>query len=731
MEATKQPLASIFNGHRIFYVPFYQRSYVWQKEQWSRFLEDMEFVTQEERDYFLGSAILKQQSTNMGESNDRRTIIDGQQRFTTLAIFSKVLCLKTGELDIFNQHFTVRNKKTKSRDYALVHSLYDRADFEEILEQSEDIAIEDPGKSNILQAYNFFQKEIDPDKLDIDTLLTHLVFIAIELQQEDDEQAIFDTINSLGVRLTTAELLKNYFFTERTVEEYKQMWVPTFEKSQDAIEYWNSQLTAGRLKRNNIDAFFAAFLNIKIQDNKIGVDNEHKLVYRRANSIFSSYKDFINTYNLDKNSLFQEIVKYADLYSQYINSDIVNSELPGHSCVERISFLIFTLDCSTMLPYILYILRNVKSEKERNDIFGYLESYIVRRAICKSENNSFSDLFAESLIGNEIKTFESLKDFLENRGDQVLAFPNDDFVRECLHENELPNKRALAILYLMETRVREGQPHATKLFAFTDYSLEHLMPKKFEKNWPLNDGYDSDTRKMMIGTLGNMAMLPSKLNSSISNADWKTKRDGKDSRKGLRYFASDLVTLKNVITCEQWDEDCIFDRAEWLANIAIKIWPSFLPDQEDNDFDLENETTLDMPEQKKSTTIKNINHDNTKYSFDGITFLSKTEFVVRLVAMYIQDHKDATYKDLKAIFKDKLCATGYKFLGFLCSEQEYNNWNNNYKEKRYQPNKPNHRHVSADGVVFFVNTQWTLEGMSKIVKLAKSQGFKVYSRKQS
>ena len=111
MEATKQQIASIFNGHRVLEVPFYQRSYVWKIEQWQRFLEDMEFITHCNQDYFLGSVILKQQMTDMGESNDHRTIIDGQQRFTTLALFAKSLCLKTNDIDTFNQHFTVRNKK--------------------------------------------------------------------------------------------------------------------------------------------------------------------------------------------------------------------------------------------------------------------------------------------------------------------------------------------------------------------------------------------------------------------------------------------------------------------------------------------------------------------------------------------------------------------------------------------------------------------------------------------
>ena len=60
----------------------------------------------------------------------------------------------------------------------------------------------------------------------------------------------------------------------------------------------------------------------------------------------------------------------------------------------------------------------------------------------------------------------------------------------------------------MESRLRVGKPYATKLFSFDEYSLEHLMPKKYEKNWPLTEGYDDDQRKSMINTLGNMAMLP-------------------------------------------------------------------------------------------------------------------------------------------------------------------------------------------------------------------------------
>lgn len=734
MEATKQQIASIFNGHRVLEVPFYQRSYVWKIEQWQRFLEDMEFITHCNQDYFLGSVILKQQMTDMGESNDHRTIIDGQQRFTTLALFAKSLCLKTNDIDTFNQHFTVRNKKKGTKSLALIHSLNDRTDFEKILALEEDVPIED-AHSNILNCYNFFQENINVDKLDIDTLMAHIVFIAIELQQQDDEQVIFDTINSLGVRLTTAELLKNYFFTEAHREEYEQFWMPIFEKDRDVINYWDSTVSAGRMRRSNIDAFFAAYLNIKIHDPKIGVDAEHKAIYRRADSIFSNYKDLINTYRLDKKDLLWEIMEYAEIYKSNINPDIDSVELPGKPCVERINFLISVMDNSTMLPYVLYVLRNVRSASERNLIFGYLESYIVRRQLCKSENNSYSDLFSENLVGNQILTLEALKDYIENKGEiQALSLPNDDRIRESLLDTDHPNKRGLAILFLMETRLRSGRPHATKLYPFEEYSLEHLMPKKYEKNWPLIDGYDEDARKFLINTLGNMAILPQRLNSSISNAKWKVKKEGNKKQNGIAYYASDLVTLKNVIKKKDWNETTIIERAEWLAEVAVRIWPSYLPGQEDEvvDFDIEDteiahgsdEEQAVVPKKKK----RNMKHDLTQYSLNGSGFMAKSEFVAYLVRKYKELHPEMTYQQLKEKFNDDLCATGYRFIGFLCTETEYNNWNNLLKEKRYQPYKPLRRMESIDGVVFFVNTQWTQESMKKIVKLAKEEGMEVETK---
>lgn len=97
MDANKLNLAKIFTGYTLYKVPFYQRSYVWEEDKWSRFLTDMYYVSANKKSYFLGSIILKQESTTTG-TPDERIIIDGQQRFTTIILFFKSLVLKKPEL---------------------------------------------------------------------------------------------------------------------------------------------------------------------------------------------------------------------------------------------------------------------------------------------------------------------------------------------------------------------------------------------------------------------------------------------------------------------------------------------------------------------------------------------------------------------------------------------------------------------------------------------------------
>ena len=356
-------------------------------------------------------------------------------------------------------------------------------------------------------------------------------------------------------------------------------------------------------------------------------------------------------------------------------------------------------------------------------MFGYIESYVMRRQICKSDNKNFSDLFAENLINNQILSLEALKDYIENKDDsQALALPRDKKLKSAFHTSQLPNKKALSILYLIETTIREGKPFATKLYTFDKYSLEHLMPKQWEANWPLPEGVNANQRNMALLTLGNLSLLPEKLNKQISNAGWSDKKAGKGKNRGLEYYASDVVTLKDVLSKDVWDEKAISERADWLAEKAVEIWPSYLPE----DYDEETESAVDSADGATSGENGGTDtHDYTKYSLNGGPFVPKRRFVLDVVRAYMAKHPNTTYAQLKEVFHDGLCSSGYRFRGLLCTEEDYNAWDNKYKSRRYLPDDPDRRLTSFDDIVFFVNTQWTQDGMKGIVKLAKSEGFKV------
>ena len=256
MEAGKRTIRDIFNRGRNLEIPFFQRAYVWNTEQWQRFLEDMRMVSTTQKPYFLGSVILKQQETSSNKDSIL-TVIDGQQRLTTLNIFLKVLCLKNKSDNDFTETF----KKQRDKSIILLHNHNDQESLNKIVNLENPTVFKDISENdNILSAYNFFNENITEEDLtssiDFFNILDNILFVGIDLGHQEDEQQIFDTINSLGVRLTTAELLKNYFFKRDEIDNYNKYWKQIFEKDDETKTYWDREITTGRLKRTFIDLFW-------------------------------------------------------------------------------------------------------------------------------------------------------------------------------------------------------------------------------------------------------------------------------------------------------------------------------------------------------------------------------------------------------------------------------------------------------------------------------------------
>ena len=566
MDAGKATISGVFNGSRLLEIPFYQRAYVWGEEQWERFLGDMEFVTASKRPYFLGSIILKQESSGYtwSEVSEVRTVIDGQQRLTTMVIFFKALCAKIDANRLFERDFVL-----ETGEVALRHGKYDRQDFEKVVNATGSEPVE--GSSAIIGAYNYFLKNIDPEKVDRNTIKSNVQFVCIDLTEGEDEQQIFDTINSLGVRLTTAELLKNYFFNRENEQAFKDSWEDVFEPTAEKKSCWDQEVVTGRIKRTLIDLFFDAFLQIMVQDKARCVTAEDKLYYSRTSNLFQSYKDFISRYcDGGKDEVLNAMNAYAAVFESTFDPTCCDRNVPPAPSTERMNVLIFGLKNSTLIPYVLYVRKSVESPDEQAKVFATLESYIVRRMLVRATTKNYNRLFT-SLILNEVKDAEALRKALEANDEATTYMPGDAEVRAAFEESCLYNLQSKGVLYLLESAIRPGMS-STALLGFNQYTLEHMMPKKWRNKWGALDDEAATRRDRKLLTLSNLAIITHSLNASIRDADWPTKKQGKGYKDGLALCAAGLATMAGALEKESWNEGDIADRAEWLADKALEVW---------------------------------------------------------------------------------------------------------------------------------------------------------------
>ena len=571
MDAHKALIQDIFNVGTLIEVPFFQRSYVWKDDLWQRLLDDMEFVVKTNKPHFFGSIILK--AGRKRKQSDLftvcKTVVDGQQRLTTFLIFMKVLCLKTGQTAMFDLQFRIMGQTL-----ALCHGKNDIAAFEKVMASVKAEVIDNTASgSRLVEAFNFFVTNLDESKLDIMTIMTNTQFVKIDLDEAEDEQQIFDTINSLGVNLTTSELLKNYFFSRETIQEYEAKWVTVFEKDDDVKAYWDTELETGRLKRAMIDIFFDAYFQLFIQDRNYNITNEDKLMYARVDHLSQSYQHFINTYcGGNKNVILGSMHDYALCFMNTFKLDQCEQSVPSGFGVERINVVIFGLKNTTMIPYILFVAKNVSEETERNNIYGILESYIMRRMIVHASTKNYNNLFT-SLILNQVLDADTLLARLKSAGDATTYTPDDNELWNGFENSKLINLQSKGIIYLIESKIRPSNS-AVALLGFNQYSLEHLMPKKWKNNWSPCATDDLERRRdSLLLTLGNLAIITQSLNASIRDAAWDVKKAGNGSGKpGLALCASGLCTLYDVLKKDDWNEEEISIRAKWLFEQASTIW---------------------------------------------------------------------------------------------------------------------------------------------------------------
>lgn len=582
MKVEAVSINQVFLNNRILKIPFFQRGYVWEKKNWEQFFNDIANVASMDENempekYFLGSIILKDAGFKSG--SQQYDVIDGQQRLTTIVMFMKALYLALGRNDLFNNAF-MQMSLTGETKPILITNYNDQYMYNEIVNR-DSISREPIVKDNRLaEAFAYFAGRIIDARNPVDgsapitpaallqAVINNVRLVAIEVQEGENAQKIFETINCAGIKLTTGEMLKNFLFSEDRRDDYERTWKPVFENLNRS--YWEGEMVNGRIQDSHIENFFYRYMLIKMQEPAIksGLTVNETKAFRQKDGLFEKFRHMINKFGITKESAINDIVDYARLYLNTFKKDILDDAAVRCGGIERLVYFMYAMDSWTMTPYILYILRNVESESEKRRLFHYMENYLVRRTICKSKNNNYSDMFSENLIGQNVNTYEGFKAYVNdaaNRG--ALLMPSDEDVVKAVKENDL-KRDALTILYLLESKVNDNFQSSDRDNSYNAFVREQVMPEKADENWPLGLGYNPEQRKDIAKTLGNFVILREKLKSKAKSAKWTEKRN---AMKAGVVDLSLFQAIENNLPA--WDETTIEERNKWIAGKVLDAWP--------------------------------------------------------------------------------------------------------------------------------------------------------------
>ncbi len=572
-------------------VPFFQRPYVWEVEHFETLIDSLDDSPEGVMPFF-GSVILKEFG---GTDSGQYLVIDGQQRCITFSVLIRAIldvCDGNNHLSpnqvtrLIDCVYTVKENADGDELYyaKLTPSNPDKKAFEKVMnvENGRPISIDESTTSKIEKAYKYFYEYfmLNTDKIKpfyMRIVAENKSLIKITLSASDDEQKIFDSVNSMGKSLSNADIVKNYIFQKlrenaKHDEVKKDQVTALYEKYWDSIfyaderkDFWYKEYTVGRIKTDNLESFLKDFAIIK------GFYFAKKTT--GAYGLCNAYKEHINKLSDDQlRDFVKEIYEYALVYYKYKKEYEDLNEFRWGDYTNRLLLILNSLDTTTFNPYVLMVLKE-KSNEVKSRFFN-LEKFILQRFIFDGTTKNYNQC-CEKLL----KVDDDCKYLEEYMAESPTT--NDSYKDRF---RKFSNNQARLLLFLIEMLYRDGEEEKySDGLRIDKFTLEHIMPQKWQSAWIDVAAYDENgdlidrndveafisSRNRAVKSLGNMTLLTSKLNASVSNSNLETKMNGKvtgSNPGGIKKFASSLVTTKVIIDVFEetklWDEREIFKYEE-------------------------------------------------------------------------------------------------------------------------------------------------------------------------
>lgn len=548
-----------------FAVPVYQRNYDWKKENCERLFDDIIALSKDSnRDgHFLGCIVTCE---HVGYSFKNRLIIDGQQRLITVSLLLLAMChlLDSGEIksnkgnlaDEIYQYLGDGNLGD-GKNLRLALSNHDQSAYENLFRVPN--AYDE--NSNLTKNYMLFRELILKKEIAIDDLFANikkLIVISVELNNEDDPQLVFESLNSTGVPLTAGDKIRNFLLMDQPHQLQKQYYKDYWLQIEDAVG-------------THIDDFVYDYLRVKTGN------------FGNQKKIYGEFKEYAEDKCLKREikSSLVDMRKYAHIYSILLGKNQVDDSgfnTNEASKLEACIFRLNRLETFVIRPFLMEVLSLAQggklSSQEVIEIFRTVEAYIYRRKICDKPSNKLNTVFVklhkeiEAKKGTIGKYLDGFKVALCGKTGSA-AFPEDEEFKRKFKECEIYKMTSPVRTYTLERLecngdgANEAPNDLYGQFANGKLTIEHIMPQTLNREWKGELGKDYErVHKEWLHRIANLTLTG--YNSRLSNDAFGVKRKTyKNSRFGLNQWIADQ---------QVWGEKQLLERAEMLAEKALKIW---------------------------------------------------------------------------------------------------------------------------------------------------------------
>ena len=573
MHADSFPIAKVFaNGGDIHYfLPYFQRQYAWQKEQWKTLLQDVialyeHYIDDTLPEHFMGSLVVINDGTRRGTMTAFK-LVDGQQRLITISLMLMAIAdlVKNSKELLYRKIRKMVVNPDESGDlfYKLLPTKKygDQEAYKAILDEREI-----PKTDSVIPlAYIYIQEEIqrhiaggniDPEQLFL-VIANSLQVVFIDLSQDERPYEIFESLNAKGKPLSQADLVRNYI----------AMRLPENRQPEVFERYWSRVESVLREEREvvrlgELTAFIRHYLAF------------HSGILCSEQQVYERFRDRARN-EFETTALFEEEIRTMSRFASYYNH-MLRPDTEQDPKIRKALYRLNILEFSTGYPFLLALYDAYDNKKISYENFlealGVIENYMVRRFLTGEPTNYLNKTFPTLWQSIDLEQFiPSLKKLLAQR-----KYPADLRVQQSILTQEMYGRdttRAKTILILTTINEYLSRNTGGSTVLNDEPSVEHIMPQTLTDEWQEDLGENFEQiYQDYLHTLGNLTLVTAEWNSGkLSNKPFLVKKQhlqGHALRLNYEYFGK-LIDV--------WNEQSIRDRAGFLTDKILKIWPQISP----------------------------------------------------------------------------------------------------------------------------------------------------------